>query len=118
MQSFRVTVTATATGSFTDDPLVPGVTPVRAVHFRELRTRIDALRERAGLPRFGWTDPVLEAGLTPVRIVHLLELQSALAAVYEAVGQSAASYTERARAGAAVRAAHLMELRAAVVALE
>ena len=118
MQSFRVTVTAPATGSFTDDPLVPGVTPVKAVHFRELRTRIDALRERAGLPRFGWTDPILEAGVTPVRLVHLLELESALAAVYEAVGQSGPLYTERARAGAAVRAVQLMDLRAAVVALE
>ena len=39
-QSFRVTVLQ----PFTDDPIVPGVTPVRAVHFTELRARIDALR--------------------------------------------------------------------------
>ena len=41
-------VATTPTGGvngFTDDLLVPGV----AVHFRELRTRIDALRTRAGL---------------------------------------------------------------------
>ena len=35
---------APMSGSFTDDPLQPRVTPVKAVHFTELRTRIDALR--------------------------------------------------------------------------
>ena len=119
-QSFRVTVTATATGSFIDDPLVPGATPVKAVHFTELRTRIDALRVRAGLQRFAWTDRVLAAGVTPVKLVHLLELRSALAAAYEAVGRSAPSYTDAAPAAGRtlIRTTHLMELRAAVVALE
>ena len=37
-----------ATAPFSDDPIVPGLTPVRAVHFTELRTRIDALRSAAG----------------------------------------------------------------------
>ena len=119
-QSFRVTVTAAATGSFTDDPLVPGVTPVKAAHFTELRTRIDALRVTAGLQRFAWTDPVLREGVTPVRLLHLLELRSALGAAYEAVGRSAPSYTG-ASPGAGrtpIRTTHLMELRAAVVGLE
>ena len=118
-QSFGVTVTATATGSFTDDPLVPGVTPVKAVHFTELRTRIDALRVTAGLQPFGWTDPVLGPRVTPIRLVHLLELRSALSAVYEAMGRSAPSFTDTSlEAGRAViRSIHLMELRAAVVAL-
>ena len=88
LRAFRVTVTAAATGSFTDDPLVPGETPVRAVHFTELRTRIDALRATAGLPRFAWTDAILGVGVTPVRLVHLLELRSALAEVYAAAGRS------------------------------
>ena len=118
-QSFRVAVTATATGSFSDDPLVPGVTPVKAVHFTELRTRIDALRATAGLQRVTWTDPVLGAGVTPVRLVHLLELRSALEVAYAAAGRSAPSYTDAApAAGIPIRATHLMELRVAVVALE
>ena len=37
VQSFTVTVSTTVSGSFTDDPLQPGVTPVKAVHFTELR---------------------------------------------------------------------------------
>ena len=64
--------------AFTDDPLVPGVTPVRAVHLLELRARIDALRRRAGLPAFGWTDAQVVPGVTPARAAHLLELRSAL----------------------------------------
>ncbi|MCY4506224.1 MAG: M12 family metallo-peptidase, partial [Acidobacteria bacterium] len=49
-QSFTVRVTRSA--PFTDDPLQPGVTPVRAVHFTELRTRIDGLRRGSGLGSF------------------------------------------------------------------
>ena len=131
-----VTVTATdATGSntaatrtftvrvvrpFTDHPIVPRVTPVRAVHFTELRTRIDGLRAEAGLPRFAWTDPTLTAGVTAVRLVHLLELREALAAAYLAAGRSAPVWTDAAPSAGEtpIRAAHLMDLRAAVRALE
>ncbi len=115
-QTFRVTVLR----PFTDHPIVPGVTPVRAVHFTELRTRIDGVRSVVGLGRFRWTDPVLSAGVTRVRLVHLLELRSALAAAYRAAGRSSPSWTDAApREGTtAIRAAHLMELRAAVVTLE
>ena len=113
------TVTVTPAGSFTDDPLRPGVTPVRAVHFRELRTRIDALRRNAGLAPFSWTDPVLTAGVTPVRHVHLEELRAALDEAYAAAGRMPPRWTDAAAAGATpIRAAHLTELRAAVVGLE
>ena len=119
-QAFTVTVATAVTGRFTDDPIRPGVTPVRAVHFTELRARIDALRVEAGLGRFRWTDPVLRAGVTPVRLVHLLELREALGAAYTAAGRAAPRWTDAApTAGTTpIRAAHLTELRAAVVALE
>ena len=115
-QSFTVTVPR----SFTDHPIVPGETPVRAVHFTELRTRIDALRGAAGLPPFGWTDPVLTAGATPVRLVHLLELRAALAEASTVAGGAAPGWTDAAPTGGTtpIRAVHLMELRAAVLALE
>ena len=105
---------------FTDDLIVPGVTRVRAVHFTELRARINAVRIAAGLGQFGWTDRVLSAGATRVRLVHLLELRSALAAAYAAAGRSAPRWSDASpTAGRTpIRAAHLMELRAAVVALE
>ena len=118
-QSFTATVAGGAPGSFTDDPIRPGVTPVRAVHFMELRTRIDGLRQAAGLAPFDWTDPAPTAG-TPIRLVHLADLRSALAAAYEAAGRAAPRWTDAVpTAGATpIRAAHLMELRAAVTALE
>ena len=117
-QAFTVTVAMRS--PFTDDPILAGVTPVRAVHFTELRARIDSLREAAGLGRFRWTDPVLRAGVTPVRLVHLLELREALGAAYTAAGRAAPRWTDAAPAAGTtpIRAAHLTELRAAVVALE
>ena len=115
--AFRVTVREQA--AFTDDPIVPGVTPVRAVHFTELRERIDLLRSAAGLRPFSWTDPILTTGLTPVRLTHLLELRGALAAAYTASGRTAPTFTDPApTAGTTpITAAHLTELRAAVLAL-
>jgi len=119
-RSFTVTVSTTVSAPFTDDPLQPGVTPVKAVHFTELRTRIDALRSAAGLPWFSWTDPVLRAGVTRVRRVHLLELRSALIEAYGAAGRSVPRWTDASPASGTtpIRALHVTELRAAVVALE
>ena len=117
-QSFAVTVTATTTMSFTDHPLQPGVTPIRAIHFTELRTRIDALRRAAGLTAFSWTDPALTAGVTPVRLTHLLELRQALAEAHEAEGRGRPQWTDVSPGTIPIRALHLMELRAAVAALE
>ena len=116
----RFAVAVTAPGSFIDHPLLPGTTPVRAVHFTELRTRIDALRNATGLARFSWTDPVLRAGVTRVRLVHLLELRAALTEAYAAVGQSAPRWTDASPAAGTtpIRAQHVTELRAAVLALE
>jgi Fibronectin type III domain len=47
---------------FTDNPLVPSVTPIRASHMRELRRAVNAVRTLAGLPPASWTypDPVSE----------------------------------------------------------
>ena len=119
-QSIAVTVVASGGGGFTDDPLVPGVTPVRAVHFRELRARVDALRARAGLSAFAWTDSSLTPGVTPVRSVHVTELRNALDAAYAAAGQPAPGYADASLTPGAtpIRAGHISELRAAVVELE
>ena len=118
-QSFTVTVSMMASGTFTDDPIQPGVTPVKAIHFTELRTRIDALRRSAGLPAFPWTDPVLTPGVTPVKLVHLAELREALAAAYAGARRSVPIWTDAAPSGRTpIRAAHVTELRAAVSALE
>ncbi len=114
------TVTVARPGTFTDDPIRPGATPVRAIHLAELRTRVDALRRRAALPPFAWMDPVLTAGVTPVRLAHLLDLREALAAAYAAAGRAAPIWTDGAAAAGTIliRAEHVTELRAAVIARE
>lgn len=119
-QSFTVTVEMSPSRSFTDHPIQPGVTPVKAVHFMELRARIDALREVAGLPAFSWTDPVLRTGATRIKLAHLIELRTALADAYATAGRAVPRWTDALPASASIpiRAAHLMELRAAVMALE
>jgi len=119
-QTFAVMVDEAAVVPVADDPIVPGVTPIRAIHFTQLRTRIDALRRDAGLTPFRWTDPVLRAGVTPVELVHLLELREALAAAYVAAGRSAPRWTDAAPSAGStpIRAAHVTELRAAVLVLE
>ena len=114
----QVTVFQASPTVFTDHPIEARVTPVRAIHFLELRARIDALRTRVGLGRYGWTDRALVPGVTPVKVVHLTELRAALAQVYLASGRPAPVYTDTAlAAGTGIRAGHLMELRAAVAAL-
>ena len=115
-QTFDVRVTA----PFTDDPIQPGVTPIKAVHFTELRTRIDILRAETGLGRFRWTDSVLRPGVTPVKLAHLLELRKALDEAFSAAGRPARRWTDAApvRGTTPIRAVHLTELRAAVVELE
>lgn len=101
------------------DHLVPGVTPIKAIHFLELRERIDALRTRTGLLEMDWTDPALTLGVTPIRLVHVTELRNALAAVYSATGRQAPVYTDvTLTPGTPLRAVHLQELRNALLASE
>ncbi len=115
----RVTLFQASPTVFADHPIEPGATPVRAIHFLELRARIDTLRAGERLPAFRWTDPALVPGVTPVKAVHVTELRAALAAAYVAAERPAPAYAGPAPAsGAAIRAAHLTGLRAAVEALE
>lgn len=105
-------------GPFTDPEIVAGVTPLKAVHIIELRSRINALRGAHGLANFKWTDDLVASGAAPIRAVHILELRAALADAYVAAGQAAPSYTDPAlAAGSPIKAAHVTELRSAVVAL-
>ena len=118
--AFSATVTPAGVVRFTDGAIRPGVTPVRAVHFTELRARIDALRSQAALRPFRWTDPVLRAGTTRVRLAHLVELREALAEAYAAAGRPAPQWTDPAPVAGStpIRATHVTELRRAVTALE
>ncbi len=102
---------------FTDTPLVPRVTVLKAVHLSELRDAVGALRGRYALASFGWTDTVLSA--TVVKAIHITELRAALSDVYLAAGLVAPAYTgpPPAAGTVAVAATHIAELRAAVLAI-
>jgi hypothetical protein len=105
--------------TFTDAPLVPGVHQMRAVHIRELRTRLNDMRVQHGLAAVPWTDPALGPSVF-VRASHVTELRTALDALYAALGRTPPAYTDPVlSAGSTViRAAHVNQLRAAVEALE
>ena len=97
---------------WTDDPLVPGVTPIKATHFTELRTRINELLTGCGGTTFSFTDATLKAGETPVRAVHVTELRAALGRAYDACGGSRPTWSDPSPArGSPIRARHLTELR-------
>ena len=104
--------------AFTDDPLVAGVTAVKAVHVNELRARIDAVRNARGLSAFPWTDQPVSAGFTPIKAVHLSELRAALDQAYGAAARPRPSYTDSASGSTIIKAVHIQELRMAVVALQ
>jgi hypothetical protein len=112
--------TGGVSGPFTDPVLTAGVSPVKAIHINELRSRIDALRSRSGLPAFSWTDATLTGGVTIVKGAHIAEMRLALAAVYQAAARSAPTYTDATLVASVttIKAAHLQELRNAVVAIE
>ncbi|MDA1183288.1 MAG: S8 family serine peptidase [Acidobacteria bacterium] len=110
---------ATVSVPFTDPVLTGGVTFVRKVHIDELRTRIDALRVGEGLGNYSFTDPTLVAGATQVKALHILELRQALQDVFVARMEVEPTYTDPAGlVGITIRAAHIQELRDAVVGLE
>lgn len=102
---------------FTDDALIARSTTVRAVHIMELRSRIDALRNGLMLPTYPYVDPALSAGTTIVRALHIIDLRAALADVYVAANLPPPTYTDASlAAGTAIKAAHIAQLRTAVLA--
>jgi lysophospholipase L1-like esterase len=105
--------------TFTDDPLQPGVTPIKVAHLTELRGAIDSLRARYGVPAMTWTDATLSPGVTPARAVHLTELRTALGDVYAAALRTPPVYTNSPPSAGVtvVTAAHIAELRAGVLAI-
>jgi hypothetical protein len=112
------TLTVTEPSPFTDPVLLSAATPVRAVHITELRARIDSVRAGLGLPGFSWTDSSLPG--VAVKGTHIIEMRTALNQAYAAAGAPAPTYTDASLASGvtAIRAVHISELRAAVVALE
>ena len=116
--SFINGVLAMTRDRFSDDPLSPGVTMVRAVHIAELRSRVDAVRVRSSLSPYSYTDPTLTAGETIIRPQHLLDLRTALAEAYLAAGRTPLTFTDDPAVGGVIVAVHIAALRAALTLIE
>lgn len=98
---------------FTDDPLEPGYSIIKAVHLTELRTAVNAARAAAGMPPASFTDDLTAA--TWIQTVHIAELRASLDAARSARGLPAISYTDPSlQAGTVMKAAHIREIRAGV----
>ncbi len=95
---------------FTDDPIQPGVTVVKAAHVMELRTAVNAVRAIAGLTATNWAETIAAGGL--IKASHIADLRSALDPARSALVLSAITYTDPSlSAGDTIKAAHVTELR-------
>lgn len=116
--AFTLRVTANAMAPFTDDPLVPRVHAMRALHIDELRARINALRTNLRLSTIPWSEATT-ASVAVIKATHIAEMRAALDDVYGRVKQPPPQYAEGTlAAGTPIKAVHIMQLRAAVRALE
>jgi hypothetical protein len=98
---------------FTDSSL--GGVAVKATHFTEARTAVNAVRALAGLGAFAFTDPALSNALA-IKAVHLTELRSALDAARAALLLPAITYGTPTitPGGTIISAVNLYELREGV----
>ena len=97
---------------FTDDPLVPAATLIRAAHLGELRSAVNAVRALAGLPAASFSGPASPG--TTIAAAQINELRAALDAALSALGAPAGGYTDSITAGVLVKANHFQELRSRV----
>ena len=104
--------------SFTDDPLQAQVTPVKAVHFTELRAAVNTLRTRYALPVVTWPSGAIASG-TVIQAAHLTELRSAMGAVYTAAGSAVPAWSPATITSGAtvIAAAPITQVRAATLAM-
>jgi hypothetical protein len=103
-----------STFSFTDPNLTLS-TNVKAVHFAELRTAVNAVRTLAGLGAATFTDPALASSI-PVKRIHLVELRSGVDAARSLLSLPVFSYADPAITATTtmVRRQHVSDLRTAV----
>ena len=94
---------------FTDDPLVAGVTIIKAAHLAELRTAVDAVRALAGLAAGTYTDAAAPGVV--VKAIHINELRTQLDQAMSALALATGGWTDTLAAGVPVKAIHFQEIR-------
>ena len=96
-----------------DSPLVPGVTPVKAAHFTQLREAANSVRFLAGIPSMSFSDAMVP-GLG-IKALHITQLRTAISEARAALSLSAVPATAPPPGtGDVVKAAHVEDLRAGV----
>lgn len=95
---------------FTDDPLLAQSTLVKAIHFTQLRSAVNAFRVSAGLAPLG-NDASVATGLT-VQAHHVTDLRTALDAARSAASVSSLTYTDA--VPTIIKTVHVQELRSGV----
>ncbi len=98
------------TFAFTDPTLTPASTSIRALHFNELRTAIQAVRTLAGQGTQSWGEAIVD-GSTVVRSTHLTELRSVLDSARLTLVLPPLTYQYSGASGTQIRAGDINELR-------
>lgn len=99
---------------FTDSTLTANTTAIKALHFTQLRTAVNALRSlNAGQAAFSFTDAALN-NTVQVKGAHMTELRTQLNTVRTALGFSTLSFTDTISTTIKVKKLHIDELRAGV----
>jgi len=97
--------------------LVAGVTPIKLLHLLELQARVNAQRVRFLLAEAAFSAKT--AGVSVIAAQDLLEIRTALTQAYAAAGMAAPVFTDPGLpAGTVIKAVHIQELRAKIIALE
>jgi hypothetical protein len=93
------------------DPSLTTATTIKAAHFNELRTGVNAARSAVGLPTVTFTDTL--SSTMAIKRVHLIELRSGLDDARATLGLTPVSYTDSTiTAGSTmIKAQHILDLR-------
>lgn len=81
-----------AFGAWTDDPLVVGETPIKAIHMQELQSRVNTLYSFYGLGTYNFT--TITAGTTSLAgwTIHVNQIRTAIEDVCNASGKTHESW--------------------------
>ncbi|MBN1824403.1 MAG: hypothetical protein JW803_08800 [Endomicrobiales bacterium] len=97
--------------TWTDPTISAGSTLIRAVHFTQLRTAIDEVRNYRKFSNYAYTTVSIASGGL-IRYLDLQEMRTALSGPYEAATGTAPSFTDDpVSAGDLMRQIHMDELR-------
>jgi hypothetical protein len=100
------------TGTFTDDPLQPNVTLIKAAHLTELRTAVNSVQTALGFGATSWT-PVITAGTSPISAADITNLRNALdTALTTRIGAAATPWLDPSLT--VIKMVHISQLRARI----